>query len=499
MSKKENLFLLIKSLTKAEKRYFKLFASSTKGDKQKHNNYLLLFEAIDKQESYDEAAIKQRFSKQAFTKQLHVTKNYLSQLILKSLRNFHAKLSKESELRDLLKDIEILFHKELYAQCQDVINKACQVAKEYECLHLLLDVNRWKRRLCLATSVGLNSNNTLNAIHSENTACLTKLNHLHHYWDWTINFFERIDPYKNHPDSLLTNEWFQDASKADTIQAQKLYHHILMAYYVMAKQDYAQAIKVVDDLIEMLEENPKHITEDLGAYLTALNNKVSLLLDMKQYDSIPSLLQKVRAAATKYKVKTVAAANLKVQLHTYNLELELYRDTDAYETGVALIPEIADFLQVQVTLVPDDYLLCFYYQFAYLYFRQKQYTTALQWLNRILATKFDSSRQDLQSFTRFLHLIIHFELGNIIVLKYAVEACRRFLKKEKKVLAAFEKKLLSFFSKICTQPPDKFQHLFGKLQEELFVGSSSKERNQCLDYLNFEQWIAENLQKKSFF
>lgn len=497
MAKKENLFLLIKSLTKAEKRYFKLF--TFKGEKQKSNNYLQLFEAIDKQACYDEAAIKKQFAQYTFVKQLHVTKNYLSQLILKSLRNFHSKLSKESELRDLLKDIEILFYKQLYGQCQGVINKAYQIAQEYEYLPILLDINSWKRRVCLATSAGLSSHTTLNEVQLDNEVCLRKLSHLQNYWDWTVNMFERMQPYKSFANNLLNNEWFKDSSRADTIQAQKLYYHVLMGYYVMIKQDKAQAIKVIDELIQLLEAHPKHITEDVGAYMTALNNKVGLLLDFKEYEHIPVLLQKIRSAHKKYQVKGVTSANIKVQLHTYNLELELYRDTEDYKAGLALMPDIEAFLSTYTTRAPDDYMLCFYYQFAYLYFKQKQYSEALHWLNIILAAKLDTSRKDLQSYARFLYLIIHFELGNIIVLRYAVEACRRFLKKEKSGLNSFEKTLLSFFSKICTQSPDKFHDLFAKLQIELFLNTSPEERSQCLDYLNFEHWIAENRQKRCFF
>jgi hypothetical protein len=222
----------------------------------------------------------------------------------------------------------------------------------------------------LATSAGLSSQPTLNAIQSDNEICLRQLTHLHAYWDWTINMFERLQPYKASSESLLGNEWFKDSSRADTIQAQKLYHHVLMGYYVMIKQDKAQGIKVIDELIQVLEGYPKHITEDIGAYMTALNNKVGLLLDFKEYGQIPALLQKIRGAHKKYQVKEVTSANLKVQLHTYNLELELYRDTEEYKAGVALISDIEAFLNTYTTRVPGDYMLCFYYQFAYLYFKQ---------------------------------------------------------------------------------------------------------------------------------
>lgn len=45
---------LIQSLTKSEKRYFKMFTSLQSGEK----SYLKLFDAIEKMEEYDEEKIK---------------------------------------------------------------------------------------------------------------------------------------------------------------------------------------------------------------------------------------------------------------------------------------------------------------------------------------------------------------------------------------------------------------------------------------------------------
>ena len=55
MAKKGNLHALIHSLTKSEKRHFKLVAQSHGSNK----NYLDLFDALDGQEVFDESALYQ--------------------------------------------------------------------------------------------------------------------------------------------------------------------------------------------------------------------------------------------------------------------------------------------------------------------------------------------------------------------------------------------------------------------------------------------------------
>ena len=65
MKKNEHLFYLIKSLSKAEKRHFKIFTDS----EDKNKNYILLFDEIDKQIIYDEKIIKKKFWNATFVKQ----------------------------------------------------------------------------------------------------------------------------------------------------------------------------------------------------------------------------------------------------------------------------------------------------------------------------------------------------------------------------------------------------------------------------------------------
>ena len=120
MAQNDNLFKLIKSLSKTEKRHFKLFASLKSGD----TNYIKLFDVINKQEVYNEQQIKDLFGNETFVKQLHVTKNLLAKLILKSLRNYYSNISVEAELNIILRNIEILFKKELYDYCEQELKRA---------------------------------------------------------------------------------------------------------------------------------------------------------------------------------------------------------------------------------------------------------------------------------------------------------------------------------------------------------------------------------------
>ena len=143
MAKKGALINLVRSLTKAEKRYFRLFATQQGSNKK----YLELFDFLESNSNIDDEKLKEEFGNGELGVQLHVTKNYLTNLIMKGLRNFHDKQSKHAELKNLLRDIEILYQKELYALCHDRIQKAKKIAWEYEQFPDLMNICYWEKQL----------------------------------------------------------------------------------------------------------------------------------------------------------------------------------------------------------------------------------------------------------------------------------------------------------------------------------------------------------------
>jgi hypothetical protein len=84
--KSDITFQLVHSLSRNEKRYFKLFSGLVKGQK----NYLEIFEIMEKQQFYDEEALKKKLAKKPYAKQLTYEKHYLRKMILKALRSYHS-------------------------------------------------------------------------------------------------------------------------------------------------------------------------------------------------------------------------------------------------------------------------------------------------------------------------------------------------------------------------------------------------------------------------
>ena len=110
MGNKTSLFNLVKSLTPAEKRYFKLFAG-LHGKKEKL--YILLFNAIDKQKVYNEKALQNKFCDSRNSSNFSMIKSYLYAQIIAALKAYSSYKDYESELNDELETYKILRQKGL--------------------------------------------------------------------------------------------------------------------------------------------------------------------------------------------------------------------------------------------------------------------------------------------------------------------------------------------------------------------------------------------------
>ncbi|MEO1436188.1 MAG: hypothetical protein AAFV80_11680, partial [Bacteroidota bacterium] len=120
MGKQNKLFDLINSMTTAEKGFFKKY-SAIHG--RKSSNYIQLFDAIDRQKTYDEAKLIQKFEGSSFAKHFSVSKNYLYNALLASLEEFHKGNTPYDQIVHNFLRIELLTNRDLIEAAEQLLNQ----------------------------------------------------------------------------------------------------------------------------------------------------------------------------------------------------------------------------------------------------------------------------------------------------------------------------------------------------------------------------------------
>ncbi|WP_062057069.1 hypothetical protein [Aquimarina longa] len=462
MKKNEELFYLIKSLSKSEKRYFKL--SSQAND---NTEYLHLFDAIEMQKQYDEPKIKELFKDKAFIIQLTTIKNYLKQRILQSLRNYHSRVSKNAELMDIIRNVEILYHKGLYTICLSELSRAEKKATNFQQDVLLFHIYDWKRKVHQA--VRPQDFETLKTITLQQKNTLESTN------EYIELLLANIDPDKfslSHKKNLsLQNKTLKTLHKYRK--------QILIKHTEKAKQ-------TLEDLIKEWDQNPELLKEYFSMYFSINNNLLGFLVFKKQYKEafVRILLLKQKSLT----IDNTSAALIKEKLRLYNIELEIHRNLKGLHTTHEIIDEIQSFISQHKSVAPNNYWLSFKFQFATIYFLKKDFKKALHWVNEILNHQTKKDRKDLITYTLWLNLLIHYELSNGFTIRYLIDALKKQLKKQKNI-APYEKLILKFLSKTVeytTLDKRKEFIILRKLLEEDPIP------NHILGYLDFTEWINKN-------
>src|SRR6476469_6526376 len=120
------LFLLIRSLAKAEKRHFKLFI--TRNSSNENLKIVQLFNALDKMQEYDERTLLKKLP-DTNKSQLSNLKIHLYKQVLASLRLLKSADSIDLQLNEQFDYAHILYKKGLFLQSLRLLEKAKEVAK----------------------------------------------------------------------------------------------------------------------------------------------------------------------------------------------------------------------------------------------------------------------------------------------------------------------------------------------------------------------------------
>ena len=403
MASKDPLFDLIKSLTKSEKGYFKKYASINSAKKE--SNYLELFDAIDAQETSDKKQAKELFSEKKFSNHLHVTKNYLYHLILKSLRAYRSESSNTAVLKGLLSDIELLVEKGLHTHARKHLKKAKNLAESDKESGLYFDVAQAEIRLNMIEGYKNITDNGLDQIFDaiknrlDELALINKYQKLFLQFNCLIRkegFF--INSEKKKQIEKLKKQLKIEPANSREAQIQFYYANLEAA---RVAGNLKKAYVHIQKILSLIESNPhtKRIRYSTYFILIMLEGMLG------KYDLALLSLEKLRSLAQTVNL----TENKKIIFfkESTNSELNIYIKTANFSAAEKLIPSIIEGLEKYKNKVGDLFHVVCYCSFIEVYFGSGNYKKALLWSNKILNEKNGSVREDILCCQRVVNLVIH--------------------------------------------------------------------------------------------
>ncbi len=492
-----DLFRLIKTLTGAEKMYFKKVAGTHRS--KESNGCLRLFDAIEKQEEYDEKEILKEFKGTALAKFLAQQKQYLFSLVLKTLSQFHSKKSSDALLVELIRNIEILFNKDLLDLCSKKIEIAKGIAKKYEQFGYLLTILEWEEKFFFQKNkqeAHTYLNKTIPAAEKllvkyqtffEVRRMLTQLR-------IAISKSGRAISKKTEKEVRLYLS--KTSVTMDSYIAKDNFYQIQILYNKLIKKNYLETKKIAKNRISLAEQFPHMIKEHPSRYAYSLYYLIIDLIHTKQFEEAKVIIDKFRKILSDKNIRLSAGMSA-IYL---NSELDLFIETGNFYNGTLFIEE--NISKIDTTIknlaVSNDHRAVIPFNIAITYFGNKEYRKAIHHLNNLLNDQGEELRRDLRYSSSMLALICYFEEKNYDALEINgnrfIEEMHFFSNKR----IVNEEKIIRLLIQLSETKQIEWPLHFSKLKKHINSKSSIYFMPKFPENFDLLYWIQSHIEKKSF-
>ncbi|NME71477.1 hypothetical protein [Flammeovirga aprica] len=497
-----HLYQLIKSMSRSEKRYFKLVSNESKSNSSK--KFMLLFELIDKQDVFDE---EQLLASTPELKPIQFSnlKAHLYKRILQALRQFHLTKMEDAEIREMIDHAELLYNRGLYDQCADILRKSKKKAQKSDHLELLLEILRWEKSL-LTHTLDKHNQRRVNKLIQEVQDTNDRINQINKFSNISAKlnaFYLKVGYVKSEKDlkkvnDLVNNDILSiDEDKFSINEKLSLYELYIGFYYFT--HNVEKGHWYAEKCLHIFHNDPNLIPSRLDVYIRTINNLLIgqyKLYKYKDFIDTKSLFRKIRSNE-----KIELSENIKMKLLKYSYVHEFNRlfMLGDFTGGVQRVNLLLNNIEFFIEKLNKHSRLILYYKIACLYFGASDFRLSSKWLNRIInsdALEMDV-REDVHVYARIVNLICHYEMGNTDLVDYYVKSTYRFMLR-KDNLFKFQIYIMKFLKKLSRNMNDhELTNAFIELKDLLKPLESDQFEKHPFMYFDIISWLEGKIEKKS--
>ena len=491
-----HLFLLIKSLSKGEKRFFKrwsgLYAS------ERDNKYMRLFDAVDKQKVNDEKGLLKVNQDITYGKQFPVLKNYLYNQVLKCMDQYHQ--SNRAEIRSLLHQVEFLIEKGLYGPSEKMLRKAKQKAEQYNMPHYTLELFRpWEKTL-IAQRNDVEGMKKL--LHEEQKTTVRLLRSREYqrlenqmYIYYLQSHGKRVEGIVKQAKKILQHPLMKRTEK-NMLFEDSIYFHWIYYSFFQIKRDIPNSYLRGKKMLQLFHQDPANRITHVSIYLRIINNFLMSCIQLRKHEEIPPCLRSMREVKNQIRPSTETG---KTYFFRYaNHSILYYLETGRYKEGRDAIEEIrAELTSYQKKLSDLDKSVV-YVNLALFYWGLNDQRQCLDWLNKIRSQVKVVVRDDLKIFLDVFFIIAHHEARHYDLVLSLLRSASRQLKDEKLPFRV-ESLVLYFLQRIVkAQSGEEKTVLFSELKQQLLLLAQRPSEKQAFDYFDYLSWVESKIERKTF-
>lgn len=493
---KDSLFALIQSLSKSEKRQFRLYVNRLGINTDA--KFLLLFDVLDKMEDYDEKKILEK--KITSKQQLSNLKAHLYRQILISLKMNPSNMNNRMALREQMDFATILYNKGLYKQSLKILDKTKQSAIDLEEKDIAYEIVEFEKVIesqYITRSIATRADDLiadakrlgkLNALNSKLSNLSLKL-----FSMMLANGFA-----KNNQDKNRIQHFFDAHLPKSDLNLmgfrEKLWFYKAHVWKYLLLQDHINAYKYSLQWVDLFYSHPHMIANHPVWFLKGnsyLLNTLFLLRKRKRFEFWLNKLEKVIADELPKNENTESVLFTVL----FNARMNRIFLTGNYQESNSLIRQITTNHAFSDFKVDEHHILILHFKIASAYMGNQQYDSCLHELFQIINHKKTVVKDDLLFNARLLAIMVMIDSGNDQDLDFFMEESQKFFRKMKRA-TNFHHVTIQAFSDISEAFPGERKKIAESYLKEYLQMQENPFNSRDFVYLDVISWLESIIQNR---
>ncbi len=496
MLKSDALILLIKSLTKSEKKAFRKTHIYSSGI----SDYLFLFDLIVRESNPEINVIKAMFLEKRQGSTFDASVKYLYKLLLDTLLDLRQTQDHHYYLLNQILKARVLFEKSLFEECFSLLHKVMQAAEKFENYHAHLLATKFEAEYLFALNIPVTKEKVLLSKQYRNNETLKIIRKINeHFALYELLKYRialkgniRSSQQKIELNDLVISEMsIVASSNIESFEIKKL-HQLFQANYLLSVGDFKSAFYSFSELIVLFEANTHLWANPPIYYLLTIEGVLDSLRSIRNFDSMKFFVEKLKNLKS-YSMNF----NANVSCIIYLFELFPHLDQGNFNFTYEMMNKNKEYIYDRFQLLSHTRQAELSLYSALILFCVNDFRGAHKYINKIILKGKDFYHLPLYRTIRLVNLIILYELKDFDLIFHETRSIKREIK-EPPGAYRIEKFMLKFLNKpIVGQSHTRRLKFWESMSDEIDVLRTDVFEKQVLKIFDFTAWIESKLTKKA--
>ena len=390
---------MILSMSKAEKRNFRLYA--TRNTSKDDLKFMLLFDFIERNFGFEENRFLVKYPQIKKT-QLSNLKSHLYKQVLTSLRGLYVSHFNELDIREKIDFALILQSKGFTELALKQLEKAFDLAHKGGHNIIVLEITEIAKNIetqyftrALVSRVGMLTKRSSSAERRVSYSVTFSNLFLEVFGLYLKNGYVRDE------EEYLSAKRFLNARMVHYVPnelgfEEKNNLYSAMVWYHLIVQDFVMNYKYAKLWLDLFDENPVLIDTRKELYLKAQNNYLIALHNLRNYKRFDMALTRFVNERDLHRGNDGTAWIY--DFYYFSNVVNRYYLEGRFEEGTRIVPEILQFIEDSRARLDDHRIMNLYYKIACMYFGAGDNRKTIFYLNFVIQFSRNTLRDDIQSF-----------------------------------------------------------------------------------------------------